>query len=265
MPLPALLPLLAGILPLLLAAPAGAASALRLAYPDSFSTVPAATYDLEGDRIGGARVVVERLPEGTVRLTTEIGFEEGPRTLVTAALEPIENGRRLRPLWQESRSYDAAGAPLGLLRVDHQRGLASCVAGPDLDWSRAQQIALPDAERVANLTLSLLFLPLAQAQAGEIEFQMFVCRGGPRVLDFRAHVARRDRDADGRDWVEIRFGPDLGALGLLLTPLLPQLSVWLAPEAAQPWLAHRMPLYSQGPEVLVVRDGVAPDRLFSEP
>jgi hypothetical protein len=38
--------------------------------------------------------------------------------------------------------------------------------------------------------------------------------------------------------------------------MIPRLSFWFDPTTPTPWLAYRLPLYSKGPEVLVVRDGV---------
>jgi len=253
----------------LAAATAGAESALRLPYPHQFSVVPAATYDTHGDRVGEAHLALERLPDGQVRLLTDTGFESGPRTVLSALLEPVDGRRSLRPVWQESHSFGPGGAPLGMLRVDHVRQEASCVSGPELDWSHAQRVALPDADRVANVTLSLLFLPLVDDSAEQVEFQIFLCGGGPRVLDFRAAVADRHDDPTDpggrRELVEVSYAPDLGPVGLLVAPLLPRLSFWFDPAARQPWLAHRIPLYSDGPEVLIVRDGLEPARLVSGP
>lgn len=248
---------------LLAAASAGAESALHLAYPQIFATVPASTYDLGGERVGGAHLLIEQLPDGGVKMTTETGFDAGPRTVLTVGLMSIDEGRGLRPIWQESRSFGPEGSPIGILRVDHQRRVASCVAGPQLDWNRARRVSLPDADRVANVPLNLLFLPLVSGEKQQVDFQFFLCGGGPRLLDFRARVASRSNGGpDSRHLVEIRYGPDFGTLGsLLLRPMLPRLSVWFDPNARQPWLAHRVPLYSRGPEVLVVRDGVAPSWL----
>jgi hypothetical protein len=248
---------------LVAALPASAGSALRLAYPQSFSTIPAATYDVEGGRVGGAHLVVERLDDGVVQMATETGFDGGPRTVLTAALAPVDDGAALRPLWQESRTFEADGTPLGLLRLDHERRVASCVPGPELDPGRAIELPLPDPDRVANVPLNLLFLPLVSGASDHVDFQFFLCRGGARLIDFRARVAeRRNGGPGGRNLVEIRYGPDFGSFGSLLAQaVLPRLSIWFDPRARQPWLGHRVPLYSEGPEVLVVRDGIPPDWL----
>jgi hypothetical protein len=77
-------------------------------------------------------------------------------------------------------------------------------------------------------------------------------------MDFEAHVERRDTGAHGPgSLVEVRYRPDLGPIGSFVAEhLIPKLSFWFDPTAPNPWLAYRLPLYSKGPEVIVVRDGV---------
>src|SRR5262245_37610937 len=77
------------------AAPAGAESALHIEFPESFGTIPAATYDSEQHRVGGAHLVAERLDDGKVRLFSESGITGGARTVVTAELAPEPGGRWL--------------------------------------------------------------------------------------------------------------------------------------------------------------------------
>ena len=49
----------------------------------------------------------------------------------------------------------------------------------------------------------------------------------------------------------------------LAKAIVPRLSFWFDPASPIPWLAHRMPLYTNGPEVLVVRQGI-PTTIFIE-
>jgi len=121
-----------------------------------------------------------------------------------------------------------------------------------------ERIQLPQLDRVANVALTLLFQPLVVGQTPSTAFQLFLCEGGARLMDFEAHVARRDTGAHGPgSLVEVRYRPDLGPIGSFVAEhLIPQLSFWFDPTSATPWLAYRLPLYSKGPEVMVVRDGV---------
>ena len=57
--------------------------------------------------------------------------------------------------------------------------------------------------------------------------------------------------------VEIRFGPNLGRVASwLASVVVPKLRFWFEAEDGQ-YLAHRMPLYGGGPEVVVSREGVS--------
>ena len=133
--------------------------------------------------------------------------------------------------------------------------------------SPAREVALPKHDRVANVPLNLLFLPLVQGQVDQIDFQLFLCRGGPRVLDFAANIKgeRRPPDADLRV-VEVEYKPDLGSvLSVLARGFVPNLSFWFDANGGGTYLAHRMPLFSKGPEVTIVRDGLSPDMLEIAP
>ncbi len=244
-----------------MAAPASAESGVRLAHP-RVRSIPAATYDTEGQRVGGATLVIEQIEGGNVLIRTETGVEGGARSQLRTELQPID-AEAVRPLWQESRSFRSDGTPLGIMRVDHRLGVASCTSPGDVGEPDRIELALPDPDRVVNVPLHLLFEPLVRGEAQTVEFQFFLCGEKARLIDFEASVAsRRNGGPKGRHLVEIRFGPDFGAFGsLLLKPMLPRLRVWFDPEAQQPWLGHRYPLYTDGPEVLVVRDGVPPSWL----
>ncbi|MEN8184576.1 MAG: hypothetical protein ABFS46_18795 [Myxococcota bacterium] len=245
---------LAGLLALLWAPAGFAESALRLPTPDAFGSIPADTYDESGLRVGDALVRIEEQPDGLVELEARSGIEGAERTIVTARLDRPDGTETLRPLSQSSRSFDAGGNPLGVLTVDHVRGVVVCMPPS----GEAERIELPPGDRVANVPLNLLFVPLVRGEAQEIDFQFVLCRGGARVLDATAHVAGRQTRGD-EEVVEIRYSLDLGPLlSRLAAPFLPRLSVWLEGNRAASWVGHRMPLFSQGPTVVVMRSGVVP-------
>ena len=227
---------------------AHAESRFVLPYPQSFGAIEAATYDDAGERIGGADLLVERVDDGRVRMRVESGHKRGASTRAFALLAPAGPG--LRVLREESRSLDAQGRPMGVLRVDHVARKASC---RDADGTLRSQIDLPDADRVLNVPMNLFFLPLVSGEQRSLEFQLFLCRPDARLMDFVAWAA----DPGGGGPVEVRYGPDFGFASSLARQMAPKLSFWFAPEAPHPWVAHRLPLYSGGPEVFVVRDDVS--------
>ena len=243
---------------LCLAGAAGAESGLVVDYPESLGVVPAATYDVERERVGKAHLVLEQVDEGRVRMFSESGFTAGPRTVLTAILEPLDGEKKLRPVLQESRSFDPSGTAMGTLSIDHERGLGTCKGPSDEVIS---EIELPESDRVANVTLNLLFLPLVRREQDEVSFQLFLCGGGARLIDFVGSLSPESRNGKKPLAMEVRYGPDFGIASMVARNFVPKLSIWYAPDAPHPWLAHRVPLYGKGPEVFVIREGIPPRRL----
>jgi len=243
---------------LAMAGTAAAESALRLPYPENFGRIPASTYDTNHNRVGDAHLVIENLDEKRVRIVVESGIDGGARTIATAELEPIEDGRFLRLLKQESRSLNPEGVALGVLSIDHEHGFASCKKGAS-GSNEIQRLTLPDRDRVANVPLNLLFQPLVDGTADRLNFQVLLCRFGARLIDIDARVVSKRGDTpDTSRFIEVEYQPSFGKfVSLVAQKLVPRLSVWFDPRASNSWIAHRVPLYSKGPEVLVVRDEVA--------
>jgi hypothetical protein len=242
-------------LALLGGAAARAESALLLRAPSAFGVVPAASYDARGRRVGEAHLVIERLEGGNVRIIAESGYAGGARSLASAELAPAGADGALRLVSEQSHSFGPDRSPLGVLQIDHRAGIASCSrengSGPD-----TRQIRLPEADRVVNVPMNLFFLPLLRGEVERLHFQMFLCRGEPQLLDFEAWVEQRGNGAQ-RQVVEVRYRPQLGSLvAPVAAHFLPRLSFWFDPAARNPWIAHRLPLYTGGPEVVVARDGV---------
>ena len=243
----------------LAAGSARAESALRLPYPEAFGTVPAATYDTHRARVGDAHLVIEKLSDAGVRIFAESGYDGGARNVATALLEPSGDGRSLQPVLQESRTFRGDGSLRSTLSIDHRTRIATCGRAQG-DTIATERIELPAADRVANVALTLLFEPLVRGDSASMGFQMFLCEGGARLMDFEAHVERRAPGAHGPgSLVEVRYRPDLGPIASFVAErLIPRLAFWFDPTVATPWLAYRLPLYTKGPEVFVVRDGVPP-------
>lgn len=244
------------------AAPASGESDLLLPVPHSFGTFPASTYDEDGKRVGAAHLVIEKLDGGQVRLLGESGIDGSARNVVSALFESTSGGTALRLLSQTSRSWNASGQALGQLAIDHRGGLGKCDP-PQASGEAQRTLELPDRDRIANIPVNLLFLPLAMGERSEIEFEVFLCSGKPRVVRAKASVARHVKTEDGlRNIVEVRYDLDLGPLfSRLARPFIPKVAVWFDPKDPDAWLAHRMPLFAKGPTVMVVRTGVPPELL----
>ena len=112
--------------------------------------------------------------------------------------------------------------------------------------------------------MNLFFLPLVRGEAERLDFQLFLCSGGARFVDFEA-VRAPAKGAAPRPAIEIRYAPHLGPLLSLLAPhFLPKLAFWFDPAEPHRWVAHHVPLYGGGPEVYVIRDGIPPGWLEDE-
>jgi len=246
---------------LLVAGPAAARSALVLPYPPSIGSIPAATYDDYGNRIGDAELTYEKKPDGNIYLRAVASMQDGARNLIEAEFAEIGKGEGLRVLWERSLSHDEGGKPLVLVEVDHERGEARCNP-PEGSGEDVEVLKLPKNDRVANTVMSLLFLPLVRGEEKNLKYQSFLCRGGARFMDF---VAKRGDEGATGELIEISFGPDLGwVISRVAASLVPKLRFWFDPALEGDYIAHRMPLYGGGPEVVVTRDGVSAHRLMAE-
>ncbi len=245
---------------------ANAESELTLPYPTVFGKIPASTFDVSQKRVGDADLQIEKLDDGKIRLYSESIVDGGARAIATAVLEPTADGTALRPLVQGSRAFDEQGNPLGVMTIDHVLGEGSCAHPSEGgDGLQTETIPLPENDRVANVPLTLLFDPLVRGQASTVDFQILLCRTGAQLIDFQARVVESESEqTENGKLVEVRYGPDFGSIvSLVARAFVPRLSFWFDPSSPSRWLAHRMPLYADGPEVLVVRQGV-PTGIFMQ-
>jgi hypothetical protein len=105
--------------------------------------------------------------------------------------------------------------------------------------------------------MQLLFRPLVTGASKAVHFQIALCRDGP-VLHKMIAVRGPTTRLQGREVLEIRYGPDLGsAISWFASRLLPKFSFWFDARDGE-YLGHRMPLHRKGPEVLMVRQGLTP-------
>ena len=240
---------------------ARAASSLRLPAPAVFAELSGTTLDLEGTTLGPARLAMARDPRGRVVIESESAIAGGESVHLYALLEPAEPGGALRPIEQRSRTLDPGGELLLEMVVDHEAGQATCTTREG-----EATIALPEGERVANVPISLLLLPLARGETEAVEFQAVVCRDEPRLLEVSARrTGRVVEPAAGTQAIEIEYTVELNPiLARIARPFLPRILFWIDPSAApDPWVAHQMPLFPKGPTVFVVRRELAPDAFLT--
>jgi len=238
---------------LLAAGSARAESDLALPIPDPLGTFRGVIHDHDGAAIG-VNVVQNLLREdGRVYLRSEASVAAEPGNLLEAELEPIPGSDRLlRPVWQRTRMPARGGGELIDLFVDHRSHRATC----DRNGERVQEIALGGDERIANVTMNLALKPLAAGALEAVRFQLVLCEGWKSIVDVEA---RADGNLAGEP-VEMRLRFDVGsrALSMLLERFLPDIRVWMRPQPPNEWIAHRLPLYPDGPTIAIVREGIEP-------
>jgi len=241
---------------------ADAESRLLLQYPPNFGTFPATTYNADGERLGSAVFEISTRPDGNVHILLESEIEGSAGNVVEATLGAVvrkDGTRALRILHERSQSWDEAGKRLVLVEIDHVEGTASCIPADQSLAHEAEVLRLPKKDRVANVPMNLLFLPLVQGKVREISYQSFLCRGGPRFMDFKAYAERSQPKGSPHPIVVVKFGPELGPMFSWIGNLVaPTLAFWFDANASGTYLAHRMPLFSKGPDVMIVRDGISP-------
>lgn len=244
-----------------LAAPVRGESSLSFPRPEIVGNIAADTYDEAGHRVGDATLSVEQLSSGNVLIQALSGIDGSARSTAFAELAPIGLEGNLRLVEQRTQAYDEAGQPLGLTTIDHVAGVAVC-GKPEGSDEEPTRLALPKRDRVVNVPLNLLFQPLVNGDADVIDFDVLLCRArGARIVSAQARVADATGESDGR-LVEIRYQLDFGpVLSRLAAPFMPRMSFWFDESSPGAWIGHRMPLFSKGPTVLVVRSGVSPNLL----
>jgi len=249
----------------LAAPPAAADSDLRFAMPESFGRLDAGVFDSEApqQRIGSAEISMLRAEAaGDVEIAVQLRLDSGARSALHATLEPVDDDRALRPRVQRTRTTGADGKVAIEMEAVHAEGFATCTTGDE----EPVRVELPEPDRMANVPVNLVLLPVARGEREKVEFEFLSCRGTARMLSVSAREVREIPDVPGHGSVsELRYRFELGMiLSRILGPFLPTVVFWLDPDAAEPWVGHRMPLYPGpgGPELLVVREGVSPEQLW---
>jgi len=236
---------------LILAFQAQAESALRLPLADEFGLIPAATYDASGTRLGGGNVLIERLTNGNIRMTVSSDMGAAGRNVLTADMALVDGGKALQLLLEENHSEDVNGKPLGTITVDHAMGELRCA-----EKGRLESFPLPKEDRLAMIPGNLFLQPLLRGETKQIHFQIASCDGvaGFHFINVVGELAPTKPSHVGPDITKIDIHVDLGSvLNKIIVPLLPKVAFWFD-TPSHLWLGHRIPTYTDGPTVILVRE-----------
>lgn len=208
---------------------------------------------------------VRRLPGGNVLMEILSGIDGSAQFTGSAELAPNGPDGTMRLVRERTQAIDEAGKPMGVTTIDHASGVAEC-GRPQGSSEEPTRIELPSNDRVVNVPLNLLFKPLVRGETENVDFQVLLCRArGARIVSAQARVADASGET-GERLLEIRYRLDFGPiLSRLAAPFMPQLSFWFDENSRGEWVGHRMPLFSRGPTVFVVRSGFSPRLLGAIP
>ena len=206
--------------------PTAAESTVILESQIELESFAATTFDKQGHAIGTSSFEITTKETGVHRMIVTMAIEGGGRNVSEAMLapnvaaitgarsenetvQPIGPSQSFQLLQQRVQATRADGDVLELLVIDHMKGRVSCYP-PNRGLTNGQHIDLPEDDRVVNVPLQLLFLPLVSGEVDSVRFQVALCRDGPVIHKMIAVRGPKSRQL-GRDVLEIRYGPDLGS------------------------------------------------------
>lgn len=232
-----------------------AGSAVRFPLPGQYGEKAAIVYDDNGERIGQATVSMKKNDNDLVKIIVRIALDSGIKARMKADLKFSDDKKSLLLVFQETRTSNTEGHLINRMWVDHIRRKAVCINAKN----EKLYINIPDDDRIVNVPLNLLLKTVAAGDKDRVGFQTLVCGDDIKLLD--TDVERKaTRTKTGI--VETRYQFDLGLfLSVLATPFLPRISFWFESGYPNAWIGYRMPLYSNGPTVLVLRDDYSPEDL----
>ena len=261
-----------------------AESALTLDVPAEVSEVAATTFDEDGEAVGQSHFAIGEESNGRLRMQVSMAIEGGGTNYSEAVLAPVtgalvgRSGSALshRIIEERSQATSASGQKFPLLVVDHLRGRVSCYANGILDEhagqdarqklsesevASGQHVEIDENDRVVNVPMQYLFLPLVRGEIDSLSFQIATCPGDEPVIHNMIAVRGRSFTKDGRKIIKVEYGPDFGkAVAWLASRVLPSFSFWFEAESGE-YLGHRMPLHRKGPEITLVRTGLTPPQI----
>ena len=248
-----------------------AESSLVLDVGTGLEAMGATTFDDAGRAIGRSSFETWTEDDGSHRIRVTMGTDAGGRNVSQALLAPVAGSLTGRPasadgpftvVEERSQSTTADGRTLPLLVIDHRAGRVSCYEA-DKAEDEGRHVAIEGDDRVVNVPMQLLFLPLVRGEVDSLRFQIAACNDGPVLHDMIA-VRGKTTTKPGHRVVEIEYGPDFGeAVAWLASRLLPSFSFWFDGDTGA-YLGHRMPLHRKGPEITLVRSGFTPPELGIE-
>jgi len=156
----------------------------------------------------------------------------------------------------EHSFFGVNGALRVVDRLDTRTGAASCteyVRGTPR--VRRATLTVPADTYAGATQLMLVVARLRQGQRERITLHSFNCLPGPRIIPVEASVSpKRELWAMyPGELARIEFRPDLGWLGVLISPFLPTMEVWFDPADRWNYVGATFDRFYKGEHILTVR------------
>lgn len=151
--------------------------------------------------------------------------------------------------------FNADGTLKMIDTLNAKSGLASCATyAGGRRKVRSAQLQVP-ADSFAGASGLLTVIARLRQGKREIKFHAFACGPGPRIFSVAASVPDRSEHWPlyPGDLVRLDMRPDLGALNLLLAPLMPTMDAWFDPNDNWNYVGGEFDRYFRGPHVLMLR------------
>jgi len=232
-----------------------AKSSIRFPVPEVYGENTAIVYDDNDRKIGKALLSMKKINSDMVLVVVRILLNSGLNAEMKANLKLANDKKSLHLISQQAYTLNEEGHFQNRMFVDHINEEAVCI-NADNDKFDMQ---LPERDQIVNIPLNLLLKTVAAGKEDKAVFQTLVCGDKIELLDTSVErTAIREKTGI----VETRYRFDLGVfVSLLAMPFVPRISFWFESGYPYAWVGHRMPLYSNGPTVLVLRKDYLPEDL----
>jgi hypothetical protein len=160
----------------------------------------------------------------------------------------------------EHNFFHAGGVPFLATKADFQTGRAWCTAyanGAPVVTSKT--LAFPPDTYAGAAMILPLQNALQAGDTGPIILHDFVCMPGPELVTVQAEVGPPE------PWkhyssavVRTDIKPDLGWLGYVVAPFLPEMHAWFSPTDGFDFVGGQFTRFYRGPEIIIARQQASP-------
>ena len=206
------------------------------------------------DTIGNSRLVMTSSGD-SLTINAETRYASGEHDNEVIQLRKSLDGEAPR---LASYAHDFFGADNTLQMrdsLDVSSGMARCEVDSATGATvHSTRLDVPVDTLAGSAELMMLERALRQGRR-DISFHAFACVSYPRIFAVEVQVPNeRERWPHyPGDLARLDMRPDLGAIGIWITPILPRLDAWFDPENWS-YVGGEFDRYFRGPHVIAVRE-----------